>query len=48
MFIWVTADDKKMPVLMETRLAIGSIAAKLTGYDLGGAGSRQEGDDDRR
>jgi len=36
MFIWVTADEKKMPVLMETRLKIGSIAAKLMDYTLGG------------
>jgi hypothetical protein len=35
MFIWVTADEKKMPVLMETRMKIGSIAAKLTDYTLG-------------
>jgi len=35
MLIWVTADERKMPVLMETRLKIGSIAAKLTEYRLG-------------
>ena len=35
MFIWLTADDKKMPVLMETRMKIGSVAAKLTDFTLG-------------
>jgi hypothetical protein len=34
MLIWVTADDKKMPVLMETKMKIGSIAAKLKDYRL--------------
>jgi len=35
MLIWVTEDDRKMPVLMETRVTIGSIAAKLVEYDSG-------------
>ncbi len=28
--IWLTADEKKMPVLMRTKIALGSIDAELT------------------
>jgi hypothetical protein len=32
MLIWVTADERKMPVLMETKIKVGAIAAKLKDY----------------
>jgi hypothetical protein len=35
MFIWLTSDDRKMPVLMETRMKIGSVAAKLREFSTG-------------
>ncbi len=33
-YIWLTDDEKKMPVLMKTRIVIGSIDASLTEYRL--------------
>ncbi len=49
MQIWLTSDERKMPVLMETRMKIGSVAAKLTEYSTGdgdpGRGERREGAD---
>jgi hypothetical protein len=36
MTIWLTADAAKMPVLIETKMRIGSIAAKLVEYAPGG------------
>jgi len=32
--VWLTADDKKMPVMMETKVYIGSIIAELDWYLL--------------
>lgn len=34
--IWLTDDKKRMPVLMKSKLPIGSIDARLISYDLGG------------
>ena len=31
MFIWVTADENKVPVLVEAKILIGSVKAYLTG-----------------
>ena len=42
MFIWLTSDERKMPVRMETRLKIGSIAAKLKEYTLGDVGAGKQ------
>ncbi len=33
-YIWLTDDEKKIPVLMKTRIMIGSIDASLTEYRL--------------
>ena len=30
-YIWLTDDDRKIPVMMKTKIAIGSVAAVLTG-----------------
>jgi hypothetical protein len=34
-WVWLTADQKKMPVLMKTKVIIGTIDAKLKSYKLG-------------
>lgn len=36
MKVWVTDDRIKMPVLMKTKIIVGSIAAVLTDFELGG------------
>ncbi len=36
--IWLTTDDRRLPVRVETRLAIGSVAAELVEYDDGRGG----------
>lgn len=33
--VWLTDDEKKMPVLMKSKMIIGSVAAKLIEYELG-------------
>jgi hypothetical protein len=33
--VWLTDDRVKMPVLMKSKILVGSITAELTGYDLG-------------
>jgi hypothetical protein len=33
--IWVTADDRRMPVLMRTKIAVGSISASLVSFREG-------------
>jgi hypothetical protein len=33
--IWITADEKKMPVLVKASVLIGSVSAKLQEYDFG-------------
>lgn len=33
--IWVTADDRKLPVLMKTKIVVGSISASLVNYREG-------------
>jgi len=32
LFVWVTDDDRKMPVLMKSKVKVGSIAAELAAY----------------
>ena len=39
MRIWVTADERRMPVLMKSRIPVGSIDAVLTEYKTGGPAS---------
>lgn len=34
-WIWVTDDDKKMPVFLKSKIAIGNIEVKLESYTLG-------------
>ena len=34
-WVWLTADEKKMPVLMKTKVIIGTVDAKLKSYKLG-------------
>jgi hypothetical protein len=34
-WVWLTADEKKMPVLMKTKVIIGTVDAKLKSYRLG-------------
>jgi hypothetical protein len=34
-WVWLTADQKKMPVLMKTKVIIGTVDAKLKSYKLG-------------
>ncbi len=34
-WVWLTADERKMPVLMKSKVIIGSIDAKLRSYRLG-------------
>jgi hypothetical protein len=34
-WIWLTDDDKKMPVILKSKIAIGDIEAKLESYTLG-------------
>lgn len=34
-WVWLTADEKRMPVLMKSKVIIGSIDAKLKSYRLG-------------
>ncbi len=33
MFIWVTDDDNRVPVMIEAELRVGSIKAVLKSYD---------------
>jgi len=33
--VWLTDDFLKMPVMMKSKVLVGSISAELTGYDLG-------------
>ncbi len=35
-WIWVTDDEKKMPVLLKSKIVIGDISVRLESYDLGG------------
>jgi hypothetical protein len=42
MKIWLTADERKMPVRMETKMKIGSIAAKLQEYKVDIPGSDKD------
>lgn len=39
MQIWVTADERRMPVLMKSKIPVGSIDAVLTEYKTGGPAS---------
>jgi len=34
-WVWLTADQKKMPVLMKTKVIIGTVDAKLAKYRPG-------------
>ena len=34
MTIWITADDRRMPVKMRTKIVVGSVTASLTDYKL--------------
>ena len=36
--VWLTDDEVKMPVLMKSKVIIGSISTELTNYRLGGVG----------
>jgi len=36
--VWLTDDQVKMPVLMKSKVVIGSISTELTNYSLGGVG----------
>lgn len=36
--VWLTDDERKMPVLMKSKVAIGSVATELKKYTLGEAG----------
>lgn len=36
--VWLTDDEKKMPVLMKSKVVIGSIVTELTSYQLGEVG----------
>jgi hypothetical protein len=36
--VWLTDDQKKMPVLMKSKVVIGSITTELTDYSLGRVG----------
>lgn len=36
--LWLTDDERRMPVLMKSKVAVGSIAAELETFRLGGAG----------
>jgi hypothetical protein len=42
MKVWVTDDDIKMPVLMKTKIIVGSIAAVLTEFELGAASTTRK------
>ena len=33
--VWLTNDRLKMPVLMKSKVLVGSISAELTDYELG-------------
>jgi len=33
--IWVTADDRRIPVRIESKVIVGSFVAELTSYDSG-------------
>lgn len=35
-WIWVTDDEKKMPVLLKSKIAIGDVVVQLENYTLGG------------
>jgi hypothetical protein len=34
-WIWVTDDEKKMPVILKSKIAIGNVEVKLESYTLG-------------
>jgi hypothetical protein len=34
LLVWLTADDKKIPVLMSSKIVVGSVQARLTGMRL--------------
>jgi len=34
-WIWVTDDEKKMPVILKSKITIGDIVAQLESYTLG-------------
>jgi hypothetical protein len=38
--IWITADERRMPVLMQTKIVVGSISASLVKYREGDRGPR--------
>ena len=42
-FIWLTDDSRKIPVLMKSKISIGSIVATLTGIQTGGAPPAETG-----
>jgi hypothetical protein len=35
MLVWLTADERRMPVRMETKIKVGAIAAKLKSFEAG-------------
>lgn len=35
-WIWVTDDDKKMPVILKSKISIGDVVVQLESYQLGG------------
>ena len=37
--VWLTNDRLRLPVLMKSKVLVGSIAAELTSYKLGEIGS---------
>ena len=39
--VWLTADRLRMPVLMKSKILVGSISAELTDYKLGDIGDLQ-------
>ena len=41
MFLWITDDEKKMPVMMVSKIPIGSVVAKLLEYKLGDTNWRE-------
>jgi hypothetical protein len=36
--VWLTDDEKKMPVLMKSKVVVGSIVTELVSYQLGEVG----------
>ena len=41
--IWVSADDRRIPVKMRTKVVVGSITASLQEYHLGESAARGAG-----